>query len=285
VMQVKLPLPERFVLDLAEFDYLTIRQLMRLEGYAESSLTYGQEHIKPLVSEKYVFPLVGRAVNVPWVYTLTNKGREYAALLGKPTAKRFRPSEETSKGANPYFIRHALLISDILIAARLLTKTEPRIILTRQYTERELRRKINVALPDPANRSHTISLEPDGSVRFLINAIWQAFFHIEVYRNLPPAEWRFKQKVQGYVASVKTGQHAALFHTTSLNIAVFAQTPAMAATLREWTEESLHQQPEEGGRFFFSSLDVAAATPEEIFLSLGWEQAFSTDKTPLLVLE
>jgi hypothetical protein len=138
----KVSFPEKIILALAEFDYLTIRQLLRLLGYSRSSLTYGQEHIKPLVTEKFVHPLVGRAGNQPWVYTLTGKGREYAALLGKPTVRRFRPAEETDKAANPYFIRHTLLVSDILIAARLLTKTEPRIVLTRLYTEPELRRKM-----------------------------------------------------------------------------------------------------------------------------------------------
>jgi hypothetical protein len=280
-----LTLPEKIILALAEFDYLTIRQILRLFGYSRSSLTYGQEHIKPLVTQKYVYPLVGRSANQPWVYTLTGKGREYAALLGKPTAKRFRPAEETGKAANLYFIRHTLLVSDILIAARLLTKTEPRIVLTRLYTERELKRKIFVALPTPATSSRNIAIEPDGSVRFLINKRWEDFYHLEVYRNLPPGESRFKQKVQGYVASAATGQHEKLFHTTSLNIAVFAQTPAMAATLKEWTEEALPNQQDEANRFFFTSIAVETASPVEQFLSPVWEQAFSTDKTPLLVLE
>jgi Replication-relaxation len=275
---------KKTLLALAEFDYLTARQLLRLEGYAETSLTYMQEQLKGLVAAKCVHPLVRRAVNMPWVYTLTGKGREYIALLGTPTLRRFRPSEETGKAANLYFIRHTLLVSDILIAARLLTKTEPRIVLTRLYTERQRRRKIFVALPNPPKRSRTISLEPDASMRFLINAAWQAFFHIEVYRNLPPAEWRFKQKVKGYIAAVTTGLHWELFHTTSLNIAVFAQTEEMAATLKEWTEEALPKQPDEGSRFFFTSIAVETASPEEIFLSPVWDTACGNAKTPLLTL-
>jgi hypothetical protein len=276
---------EKILIDLAEFDYLTARQLLRLEGYAESSLTYVQEQLKPLVAGKLILPLVGRAVNMPWVYTLTGKGREYAALLGKPTKMRFRPTEEADKAANPYFIRHTLLVSDILIAARLLAQTVAGIALTRMDTERQLRRKISVAQPDPAHPRHKSYLEPDASVRFLLNETWEEFFHIEVYRNLPPMEWRFKQKVKGYVAYAASGQHAALFHTASLNIAVFAATEAMVATLKGWTEEALPNQPDEGSRFFFSSIDVASASPEEMFLSPVWEQAFGTAKTPLLMLE
>jgi hypothetical protein len=292
----KLPLPDRLILDLAEFDYLTTRQLLRVEGYADSSLTYVQEAIKSLLDANAVFALRGRAKNLPWVYTLTGTGRQYAAYLGQPTAKRFRPFEENRKAGNLYFIQHTLLINDVLIAARLLAQTEPRIVLTRLYIERALRRKIYVALPEVTgegeSRNRKMCIEPDAGVRFQVTMsaggerqTWEDFYHVEVYRNLPPVERRFKQKVQGYVASAAAGQLEALFHTTSLNIVVFAQTVEMAETLREWTEEALPGQPDEGGRFFFSSIDIAKASPTEIFLSPVWQQAFGTATTPLLVLE
>jgi hypothetical protein len=84
-----------------------------------------------------------------------------------------------------------------------------------------------------------------------------------------------------------SGQHETLFQTPALSVAVIAQTERMAETLKRWTEQVLTQiqRPEEGEWFFFCSLAAASATPEEMFLSPVWEQAFSTDKTPLLVLE
>jgi hypothetical protein len=220
---------------------------------------------------------------------LTDKGRQYAALLGKPTVKRFRPSEDARKAGNFYFVRHTLLINDVLIAARLLTTLMPSVVLTRLYTERELKRKIYVELPEPLGEGKTryrkLCIEPDASLRFTIAETWQDFFHIEVYRNLPPVEQRFKQKVSGYVATVRSGQHQKLFHMESLNIAVFAQTPAMAQTLKDWIEEALATQPDDGGRFFFSSLAVSKASPTEMYLSPVWQQAFGTAKTPLLLLD
>jgi hypothetical protein len=56
--------------------------------------------------------------------------------------------------------------------------------------------------------------------------------------------------------------------------------------LKQWTEEALQdmERPEEGDWFFFCSLDPATASPEELFLSPAWEQAFGTAKTPLLIL-
>jgi hypothetical protein len=61
----------------------------------------------------------------------------------------------------------------------------------------------------------------------------------------------------------------------------------MEATLKRWTEEALTEigRPEEGDWFFFCNLDTATASPEDMFLSPAWEQAFGTAKTPLLVLE
>jgi hypothetical protein len=89
------------------------------------------------------------------------------------------------------------------------------------------------------------------------------------------------------VYAVDNGWHEAFFHTPALSVAVIAQTEQMAATLKHWTEEVLaemERQPE-GEWFFFCSLDTATASPEEMFLSPCWEQAFGSAKTPLLVLE
>jgi hypothetical protein len=244
-------------------------------------------------------------VNLPRIYTLSSNGRHYAALLGAPKPHRFRPAEEQDKGRNPYFLKHTMAVTDVLIAARLLSQTHPAITLSRMITERQLKRKIHVELPEsrltqPAGTSEggthfqTICIEPDASCQFLITETWHTeshtwrdFFHIEVYRNLPPVAKRFKQKIAGYVTYVDTGQHQALFSTTALSIALFAQNPEMAATLKRWTEEALHDSgwPAEGEWFFFCSLDPASASPDEIFLSPVWEQAFNTAKTPLLVLE
>jgi hypothetical protein len=123
----------------------------------------------------------------------------------------------------------------VLIAARLLSQIQPDILLTRMYTEQELKRKIYVDLPvrseEGSIQHRTLCIEPDASCGFTIQETVQDFFHIEVYRTLPPAEWRFKQKVVGYVASLDSGQHEALFHTPALSIAVFAQSKEMAQTL------------------------------------------------------
>jgi hypothetical protein len=299
-----LTVSHQLLVALAAFDYLTPSQAARLLQ-KEKSLTYIRETFRSLAADKLALSLEGRLVTMPRVYTLTAKGREYAAMLWKPTTgRRFRPSEEHDKVHNPYFLRHTLAVTDVLIAARLLAKSTPGIALARMYTERALKRRISVAIPEERTdggkpQSRQICLEPDAGVLFRVTEswhnppeTWEDFFFIEVYRNLPPAEWRFKQKIQGYVATAATGLHQALFHTPALSIAVMTtseQTSVqMATTLKRWTEETLHeiQQPEQGQRFFFrSTADTATTSPEEMYLAPVWEQAFGTAKTPLLTLE
>jgi hypothetical protein len=84
-----------------------------------------------------------------------------------------------------------------------------------------------------------------------------------------------------------SGQHEALFNTPALSIAVIIASKPMAARLKQLTEEALQEikQPEQGELFFFCRLDTALASPEEMYLSPVWEQAFSDAKVPLLVLD
>jgi hypothetical protein len=271
---------------LAVFEYLTAAQLTRL-GFAPSSIAYVRKALKALVEQGLVLALGGRAVNLPLIYTLTGRGRKYTGEAGMPLESRFRPAEEQEKGHNVFVLRHTMAVTDVLISARLLSQTHPNIALTRMYTESALKRKIYVALPD-----RTLCLEPDASLEFQLTETrkeapktWEDFFHIEVYRT-HLAEWRFKQKIRGYVSYIETGAHEALFQTPAFSLAVIAQTTELAGTLKRWTEDVLVSldQPEQGERFFFCSLDPATATPTEMYLSPVWEQAFGTTTTPLLVL-
>jgi hypothetical protein len=272
---------------LAVFDYLTAEQVTRL-CYSAGSITFVKALLKSLVDAALVLSIGGRDVNLPLIYTLSGIGRQYASLLGAAKGKRFRQSEEQEKGNNLYFLKHTIAVTDVLIAARLLSDTVPAIQLARMYTERELKRKIYVPL---AGKS--VCLEPDAGALFRVTETWQDppetyedFFHIEVYRTHLREE-RFKHKINTYAAYAASPRHQALFHTPALAIAVFCADDHLAESLKQWTEEVLQEghQLELGERFFFTSVDPTSVRPEELFLSPVWEQAFSTTKTPLLVLE
>ena len=287
-MQLAVHGAEKILCALSRFVYLTAEQLTRLL-YQPSSLSFVRKKLKALRTAELVLALPGASVAMPRVYTPTSAGYTAAAALGAGHETRIRPSAERDKARNVLFLEHTIAISGVLIAAALVAKTHPLIELSRLYTERSLKRKIVVKLAE--NRTHYI--EPDAACEFRITEIgrqrpqtWQDFFNMEVYRHLP-LEGRFKQKVTGYVASVDTGMHEALFKTKALSIAVFCATRYQAETLRKWTEEALTAmgRVEEGERFFFRSVDVSKASPEELFLSSVWERACSDMKTPLLVLE
>jgi hypothetical protein len=278
---------ENILFALSVYGYLTAAQLTRLR-YAPSSLSFVRKQLQFLVARDLALKLPGRVKTLPTVYTPTSKGYTYLAQLGVQDTKRVRPVDEREKAKNLLFLQHTLAVNDVLIGATLLSHTHANIELTRLYTERELRRKIYVKIPEK------ICIEPDASCEFEITVtadgkqhIGVDFFYIEVYRYLPK-EGRFKQKIRGYVVYVETGQHAALFGTPALSIGVVAQTEQMATLLKSWTEEVLQQmeRPEEGERFFFRYIEnTALATPDEMFLAPVWQQAFGTAKTPLIILE
>jgi protein involved in plasmid replication-relaxation len=286
---------EKILRALAEFDYLTAAQVTRL-CYAKGSLTYVKATLKSLVDAGLAVPLGGRGTGLPRVYTPTGTGYTVAGTsLELPQARRIRPTEEAAKATNLYFLQHTIAVTDILIAAKLLSQSVPDITLKCMYLERELKRKIYLELPVVSGTGKTARrtscLEPDAAVDFVIVDFviedkWQEFFHIEMYRT-QLREYRFKQKIHAYAAYAASITHQELFATPALAIAVFCASSDLAATLKRWTEEALQavQQPELGERFFFLSIDTATASPEELFLSPLWEQPLSTIKTPLLVLE
>jgi hypothetical protein len=272
---------------LFEFEYLTARQVTRLL-YANGSFTYVTTQLKALVESGLTFTIGGRGTSLPLIYTVTGKGRSLASTLSGQQPRRFRPAEAREKQTNLFFMHHLLAVNDVLISARLLSQTHPDITLTRLYREPELRRRIYVDVP------LRICIEPDGACQFLSTErrhespqTWEDFFFIEVYRTVPPVKERFKQKIQGYVTYVATGQHEALFQTPVLTVAVFAQTPQMAAMLKYWTEEALEEMGRvaDGDWFFFRSMNTTSASPEEMFLTPQWEQAFGINKAPLLVID
>jgi hypothetical protein len=287
--QTNLTGADKILCDLVAFEYLTLAQVVKIGGYKETSRAFVHKTLQELVKRKVAATLPRRFMTQPIVYTPTTTGYRSAATLGMLRAKRVRPVDERDKAKNTLFVQHMVAISDVLIAATLLAKAHPAIALSRLYTERSLKRKIAVPLAD--NRIHYI--EPDAACEFLLTETWHVppqtwhdFFHIEVYRHLP-LEVRFKQKVRGYVTSLDIGIHEALFQTAALSIAVFCATDYQTRTLKKWTEETLVAmgRMEEGERFFFTSIAVPTASPTDVFLSPVWKQAFSTTKTPLLVLE
>ena len=273
---------------MGEYGFLTLQQLIAVLEYKQGSRIYVHVTMKALVDAGDVLSCGGRGTSLPLIYTLSGRGRRYVFQQGKERAKRFRLAETRTKAGNGYFLRHTLAVNDVLIAARLLSRSVPAIELIRVYHERDLRRKIAVALCGAGGKTRQIFLEPDASLDVRIRkdeTVWRDFFFVEVYRH-HPMEHRFKRKIAGYVAYADSEQHQGLFETHALTIALLCETPALLRLLKGWTEQVLTRlgKQDEGERFFFTTVDPAITNPEELFLSPVWEQAFGTTKTPLIVL-
>ena len=276
----------KIINDLAAFHYLTVSQLIALEESKESARSYIYRQINELVAQELVLALPLQIVSQPRLYTLTAKGRKFAAMLGNATHKRYRKGEEVERGENVSFVAHTIAVTDVLIAARLLAKRVPTIRLNRMLTEWELKRTLYVPVPREGTTKRHICVEPDAAVDFTIQDTWQDFYYLEVYRH-HLNKTRFQHKIAGYVTALVSGLREQLFQTPAMAVAVIATTEKLAGTLKQWAEEALGaiQRSDAGDRFFFCSFDTATTNPEDMFLSPVWEQAFSTDKTPLIVLE
>jgi hypothetical protein len=277
---------QKIINGLAAFHYLTVSQLLTAEEYKESSRSYIYKEVNELVAQELVLALPRQIVSQPRLYTLTAKGRRFAAMLGNTPYTRFRKGEELERGENVSFVAHTIAVTDVLIAARLLAKRVPTIRLNRILTERELKRTIYVPVPSEGTTQRKICIEPDGAMDFTVNNTWRDFCYLEIYRH-HLNETRFQHKIQGYVTALVTGLHEQLFATSAMAVAVIATTDKLKGTLKQWTEEALQamQRQDAGDRFFFCSMNTATTSPEEMFLSPVWETAFGTTKTPLLVLE
>jgi DNA-binding MarR family transcriptional regulator len=277
---------QKIIADLAEFHYLTVSQLRTLAAYQKSSRSYVYKVVKELVAADLIMALPRQVMTQPQLFTLTAKGRRLAAMLGTVPYKRYRVGEEQERGENALFVLHTIAVTDVLIAARLLAKTVPGIRLNRILTERALQRTMYVSVPGEGTTQRRICIEPDGAVDFTIQDTWQDFLYLEIYRHHLNEE-RFQRKIQGYVTALVSGLHERLFHTSAMSVAIIATTDNLKETLKQWAAEALlaMERQDAGERFFFCSLNTATTSPEELFLSPVWEQAFSTAKTPLLVLE
>jgi hypothetical protein len=278
--------PGKILTSLGEFSYLTIDQIIALH-YKEASRSYVRKEMKALLTAGLAMALPRATVTQPQLFTLTGDGQRFVSYFGFVPTKRIRRSDKQDKGHNSYFVQHTIAITDVLIRAKLLSQAIPGIALHRLYVERELKRKIYVApLGQDTERQRPLCLEPDASLHFVTAGKIEDFFHLEVYRTHLREE-RFKRKTRGYVAYINGTLHQQLFQTPALAIAFFCQTSQLAETLLRWTEDVLHDVGQEyiGERFFFRHIATDKASPIEMYLAHVWKQAFSTTKTPLLVLE
>lgn len=249
------------------YGYLTARQVQRLR-YAAGTTSYVQMKLKLLCEQgllaRFYPPRAGRAGSSPAVYRLATRGRR---LLRRAGLGERRIARSVAGEAHSFlFLAHSLAVTDLLIAAELLARSERRVHLAGVLTERELRQDpVRVCLPDGS----TTSVIPDGWIDMRLDGRRQLAIALEVDRGTTDqARWR--RKVSSLLAWAD-GPYQRRFGTPSLTIAVVA-TPGSERRERllRWTEVELQRRRriEDADLFRFASL----AAGDEVGLAL-WRDA------------
>ncbi len=266
-----------------------------------------QEKLKLLYEAKYLDrfyqPRYSSHGSLPFVYLLATKGIQHLARLGIDSQMYYRPSKNLKR--SPLDTAHDLALNEVLLAARHLEKTEPRVSLFEARHEWMLRTqtyRVNLYRDTQSQRQmESVSFTPDGFLDFRItadNQTQQACILLEMDMDTHQKP-RFQKKIATYIEFIHGGHYAQQFHTTSVVIAFITPTgEKRAMQLKAWCEEQVatpplyHPQTQraangitDAGLFLFGAVPPGALCPADVFLSPMWYAPFDTHPQPLLALE
>ena len=235
-------------------------------------------------------PGLGRYGRPAAVYHLTAQGLRYLHSLGREVWPRFHAGELGHIGY--LHLRHALVISDVLIAVSLLCRHTPQLTLRALRHDRDLRRKpVKVAVPDgPDGAMRTVQVVPDAFVDLGVGTKRKPLL-FEVDRQTESAR-TFRTKIRSLV-SYAQGPYQEAMQAKSLTICILA-APADKPpynpvqhrdTLRRWLAAELTALGTPTGvqdLFRIACADPATMPPEELFLAPHWYRPGSDQPVPLL---
>ncbi len=281
------------------YQYLTLAQITRLFFSARSqrSKNHAGQYLKRLAEEHLLvrFPLQStHKGNRAYVYTLGYKGMKYLHTLGFDAS----PSSCQAKPAPSYqHMQHTLCLNDVLIAAALLPKRVPSILLCDMQHEWILKQKpLHVPSPDtPGNgRKPTgwqlTSVIPDAwlDFRLCLNDItYQTAVWLELDRGTEEQK-QFRRKVRGLYQASYSETYRQEFGAQNIIIA-FATTAGekRQEQMRQWTKQelSLLGKISDADLLLFTSLPPTGdLDPEWLFLSPIWTTPLTNTPLPLLDL-
>lgn len=269
---------------LLRYHYLSNQQVCRLL-YSKGSLTYVQAKMKRLTDvglcQRLWLPRPAQHGSAPSVYTLGRKGLNRLKSLGVDVNWRYRPSEQREHSY--LFLAHTLAVNDVLIAAELLCREQPRFAFGGMRHERDLKRQ--PVYVECGGGRHT-AVVPDAWLDLRVDGSYQVCLVLELDRGTEEQKaWR--RKVQGILAYAN-GPYQEFFETRSLTVAVITTSgDKRLLDLIRWTEGEMAAMHEErqGDLFVFTSLRPESAEPAEVFLAPRWYQPFGKRPVALLDLE
>jgi hypothetical protein len=222
----------------------------------------------------------------PLVYSLGPQGRDYLQSLGHDVPERLRKAVVKRYGYQ--HLKHALGVTDILIAADRLAKQDTRIRVHAVLNEYAAKRtSMRVALP----KGEKVTVCPDAwlDLRLATTERLQTCLALEFDRG---SEWQpaWRQKVRAILTWAK-GPYRSIFGTESLTVAVIVdagpESQQRLATLLHWTEAELAEQNAQAAAelFCLGICETASITPANLFLRPTFRVPFSPAPTSLLPLE
>jgi hypothetical protein len=271
------------------YRYVTAAQITRL-FYAPSSITHVREMLADLCGNEdqkerqylYRFALPNTRIgNTERIYTLGSAGRAYLEeTLGIVCEWYYRPSGVSARSY--YHLKHALALTDFLVAAQVYSNSQQEIKLATVRTQYELERTPAHIAVTSRNRTETVKVVPDAWLDFTLQGEHSPIL-LEIDRATEE-EKKFKAHVKARVEFIKPeGRYKQFFDTNAVTIA-YATTgnENRLKHMINWTENVLTELGKQNyaDSFRFCSLpdDFSTST---LFDSASWYRPFDT--SPLLL--
>ena len=260
-------------------------QLCQLLGYSPKSITLVKARLKELVDHHYLREdwTPTRLVREPYHYTLGSKGIEYVRQAGIDGASAVRASKET--GTSYLFVKHALGVVDVVIAAAALTRAAPAYSLVRFIPERDLKQQpLKVRW-----QGASLSLVPDAFLEFcqtLSDGRGRYMPLCIEHDGGTEQRQHFCRRIRAYISLLKSGAYQEVFGVKSMTIAFTTfEGEKRRNQMREWTKAELDATNESsaiGMAFCFSSL-VPLLDSKQLWLKPCWYTPYEADQ-PIALL-
>lgn len=267
-----------------EYHFLTVSQVTRLR-YSAGSETTAQDRLKRLFDAGVLARVrllhVGTG-NTEYLYTLSTKGQKELQEIGIASFSRYRPTD-TQTLKLPH-LQHLISLNDVLIAARLLSRSHPSISLVAMQHDLDMKKKPLKVAVDNDN----VSLVPDGFLDFRLSIAGRLYampLWVEIDRG---TEWgsTLKKKLRSIVSAVNAQAFEALFGVSTITVAIATTEGQKRVNLmRSFIKDELINM----GLAHLSNIFLFASLPEKIdplhlFLSPVWLAPDNNTPIPLLDL-
>lgn len=261
----------------------TAEQLCRLH-YSPGSIKAIKARLKVLTDNGFIQAdtIPTKYYRAPYYYTLGQKGIRYLEEAGYDTHEAWRASKEVDKHA--LFIEHTLELNDLLIAAALLRKSDPRFSLDSFIHERVLKRKPYQAVWSGGRQTFTIIPDafldfrlkmPDGSQRRMPVLL-------EHDRGTEEQQY-FKRRIRGYIMLIKTEAYKELFGSRAITVAFTTfMGPQRLEQMRTWMRQELANESRAIGLTFCFATLSPPLSPEQVWFAPCWYSPYDAQPQALL---